>query len=129
MSLYGIRWSTRQSHGGECKYRGLAGLRRAAGYRSANDFAQSLGIPVSTYARYERNSGGIDSGIPLRSAWRIADRLNVTIDEVVGRGEPSAEGRDLNAFYDSLSAGGRAMLDEYVQYLSFREHILAAEGR
>ena len=111
------------------KYRGLARLRRAAGYRSANEFAQSLGIPVSTYARYERNAGGMDSGIPLKSAWRIADKLNATIDEVVGRGESGVVERDLNAFYESLSEVGRTMLDEYVQYLSFREHILAAEGR
>jgi transcriptional regulator with XRE-family HTH domain len=111
------------------KYRGLARLRKSAGYRSANEFAQSMGIPPTTYARYERNSGGPDSGIPLKSAWRIADKLNVTIDEVVGRGESGVVERDLNAFYESLSESGRTMLDEYVQYLSFREHILAAEGR
>ena len=111
------------------KYRGLARLRRAAGYRSANEFARSLGIPVSTYARYERNAGGPDSGIPLKAAWLIADRLNATIDEVVGRGEVADGGRDLDAFYRSLSESGKSMLDQYVQYLDFRERILAAEGR
>ena len=32
----------------------LADLRKAAGYRSSRDFAAVLGIPATTYSRYER---------------------------------------------------------------------------
>ena len=108
---------------------GLATIRKSAGYRSAKDFAQAMGIPVSTYARYERSSDGQDSGIPIRSAWAIADKLGTTIDAVVGREPASETERDLNAFYRSLSESGRSMFDEYVQFLDFRERVLATEGR
>ncbi len=108
----------------------LSQLRKAAGYHSAKDFALVLGIPASTYARYERKSNGPDSGIPLRAAWAIADKLNTTIDAIVGRfDEPEEQERDLNAFYRSLSDNGKVRFDEYVQFLDFRERIIAAEGR
>lgn len=111
------------------KYRGLASLRRSAGYRSASEFAQSMGIPASTYARYERNADGLGSGIPLRQAWAIADRLGTTIDAVVGRDDPTDAGGGLDSLYRSLSDSGRSMLDEYVRFLEFRERVLASEGR
>ena len=53
--------------------RTLQRLRREAGYRSAKEFAEALGIPGSTYARYERAGDGADCGIPLSAAWQIAD--------------------------------------------------------
>ena len=43
----------------------LADLRRAAGYRSSKDFAAVLGIPATTYSRYERTLADPDSGVPL----------------------------------------------------------------
>lgn len=108
----------------------LSQLRKAAGYHSAKEFARVLGIPASTYARYERNSDGPDSGIPMRAAWAIADKLNTTIDVIVGRfDEPDGQERDLNAFYRSLSENGKIRFDEYVQFLDFRERVIAAEGR
>ena len=68
-----------------CGKRTLQRLRREAGYRSAKDFAAVLGIPTSTYARYERQPEGPDCAIPLSSAWQIADALGCSIDLVVGR--------------------------------------------
>lgn len=59
----------------------LRELRRAAGYPSGSAFARALGIPASTYNRYEESPGSI----PLRGAWAIADALGVAIDAVVGR--------------------------------------------
>ena len=53
--------------------RTLQRLRREAGYRNAKDFAAVLGIPASTYSRYERAEEGPLCGIPLSSAWSIAD--------------------------------------------------------
>lgn len=107
----------------------LSRLRSAAGYRSGREFARALGISPSTYARYERDCDGPNPQIPIRAAWMIADKLDTSIDAVVGREGPAGEGRGLDAFYETLSEGGRAALDEYVRYLDFRERILAAEGR
>lgn len=109
----------------------LADLRRAAGYRSSKDFATALGIPATTYSRYERTLSDPESGVPIRAAWSIADKLGCSIDEVVGRGQAAggASERDLNAAYRALSEGGRARFDEYLQFLDFRDRLIATEAR
>lgn len=107
----------------------LADLRKAAGYRSSKEFAAALGIPATTYSRYERTLADPDSGVPLRAVWAIADRLHCSMDAVVGRDEASdGGGRDLNAAYRSLSEGGRERFDEYLQFLAFRDQLIA-QGR
>lgn len=108
----------------------LSDLRAEAGYGSAKEFAAVLGVPSSTYSRWERSAQGPASSIPMAAAWAIADKLGCTIDAVVGRDSDSEpEGRDYNAIYRSLSEGGKRILDEFTQYLDFRERILATEGR
>lgn len=108
----------------------LATLRRAAGYRNAKDFAALLGVPTSTYSRWERGARGPESRIPLCRAWQIADLLGCNIDAVVGRVDAPAPGeRDISARYRALSAGSRARLDEYVLFLEFRDRMIASEGR
>lgn len=110
----------------------LADLRREAGYRSSKDFAAALGIPATTYSRYERTLADPESGVPIRAAWSIADKLGCSIDQVVGRagGDEGGDGsRDLNAAYRALSEGGRARFDEYLQFLDFRDRLLATEER
>ena len=108
----------------------LADLRRAAGYRSSKEFAAALGIPATTYSRYERTLADPDSGVPLRAAWAIADKLNCTIDAVVGRDEADdANGRDLNALYRSLSDEGKKRLDDYLLFLEFSDRLVASKGR
>lgn len=108
----------------------LADLRREAGYRSSKDFAAALGIPATTYSRYERTLDDPDSGVPIRAAWSIADKLGCSIDAVVGRTGGEGDGsRDLNAAYRALSEGGRARFDEYLQFLDFRDRLIATEGR
>lgn len=105
----------------------LAELRREAGYRSSRDFAAALGIPATTYSRYERTLADPESGVPIRAARSIADRLGCSIDAVVGRADGAGEeGHDLNATYRSLSESGKTMLDEYVKFLDFRDRVLAA---
>jgi transcriptional regulator with XRE-family HTH domain len=105
-----------------CGRRTLQRLRREAGYRSAKDFARALSIPASTYARYERHPNGPDMPIPLASAWAIADALGCSIDLVVGREDIDAPGQGtLQTFYDSLSVGSRAMLEDYMAYLDYRD--------
>lgn len=108
----------------------LANLRRAAGYRSSKDFAAVLGTPATTYSRYERTLGDPDSGVPLRAARAIADKLNCTIDAVVGRDEvEDSNGRDLNALCHSLSDEGKKRLDDYLLYLDFSDRLVANQAR
>lgn len=106
----------------------LAQLRKAAGYRSAREFAATLGIPSTTYSRWERSAGDPSAPIPLHAAWAMADRLGCTIDAVVGRTTEDPD-RDLNAEYAALSESGRERLDEYLQFLGFRDRMIASEGR
>ncbi|MBR1830315.1 MAG: helix-turn-helix transcriptional regulator [Atopobiaceae bacterium] len=108
----------------------LSDLRSEAGYRNAKEFAEAIGVPASTYSRWERGGEGPVPPIPTAAAWAIADKLGTTIDAVVGRtSEPEGDGMDLNAFYRSLSEGSQGLLDEIVKWLDFRERVLATEGR
>lgn len=103
--------------------RTLQRLRRQAGFRSAKDFAEALGIPSSTYARYERAGDGTDCGIPLPAAWQIADKLGCSIDLVVGREDIDAP-RPCESMEDrinSLSRTGVEMLDDYLRFLVHRD--------
>ena len=117
-------------------YRAISGkrtlqrLRRQAGYRSAKEFAEALGIPSSTYARYERAGDGADCGIPLPAAWRIADKLGCSIDLVIGREDidaPATEG--IQPRYDALSPEGRALVDSYLSYVKLGERAARGRGR
>ena len=110
--------------------RTLQRLRREAGYRSAKEFAEALGIPGSTYARYERAGDGADCGIPLPAAWQIADRLGCSIDLVVGREDIDApEPEGIQPRYDALSADGRALVDSYLSYVELGERAARSQGR
>ena len=105
-----------------CGKRTLQRLRREAGYRSAKDFAAVLGIPASTYARYERQPEGPGCAIPLSSAWQIADALGCSIDLVVGRadidvvGAPTLDEREVD-----LSLSARETLAAFVDFLEQRD--------
>ncbi len=110
--------------------RTLQRLRRQAGYRSAKDFAEALGIPGSTYARYERAGDGAGCGIPLPAAWQIADALGCSIDLVVGREDIDApEPEGIQPRYDALSPEGRALVDSYLSYVELGERAARSQGR
>ena len=95
--------------------RNLQRLRIAAGYRSAKEFAEAVGIPAPTYSRYEQGDG---ARIPLRRAWIIADALGTSIDAVAGRASIDVqEEPTLQARYDALSASAREQLDGYLAFL------------
>ena len=103
--------------------RTLQRLRREAGFRSAKDFAESLNIPGSTYARYERAVEGPDCGIPLPSAWQIADALGCSIDLVVGREDIDArDAGTLDERVAALSLANQAMLTGFLEYLESLEN-------
>lgn len=108
--------------------RTLQRMRREAGYRSAKDFAESVGIPMSTYARYERAGDGPECGIPLPSAWAIADALGCSIDLVVGREDiDNVLGGSIQERVEALSRTGREMLEDYLRFLEFREEATASQ--
>ena len=65
--------------------RALQRLRREAGYRTANDFADAVRVQRQTYTMCERRTIGPSSGVPLSVLWVIADALGCPIDVVVGR--------------------------------------------
>lgn len=64
----------------------LQQLRKNAGYKSARIFAEKIGLNLSTYTSYEQ---GLAS-IPIDKAWLIADELNCSVDDLIGR-TPIAE--------------------------------------
>lgn len=108
--------------------RTLQRMRREAGFRSARDFAERVGIPMSTYARYERAGDGPECGIPLPSAWAIADALGCSIDLVVGREDiDAATGNSIRDRVEALSRTGREMHDDYLRFLEFRENANASQ--
>lgn len=94
----------------------LQKMRKEAGYRKAQDFADVLGMAASSYARYERDP----EKIPLKHAWAIADELGCSIDVVVGREEADPRG-EVQQFYDGLSEDGKELFDAFVEFVSFRE--------
>lgn len=105
----------------------LLELRKAAGYRSASDFAEAHGIPASTYARYESNPGKI----PLERAWELADALGTTIDAVVGRTvpDPSSARGEVQLEYDALCPEARALADELREFVRTKDERIRAAGR
>lgn len=113
-----------------CGKRTLQRLRREAGYRSAKDFAAVLGIPASTYARYERQPEGPGCAIPLASAWQIADALGCSIDLVVGRADiDAADTLTLDDRVAALSLNGQEMLCGFLGYLEQLDAEKAAPRR
>lgn len=105
----------------------LLELRKAAGYRNANDFAEAHGIPSSTYARYESNP----DKIPMDRAWQLADILGTTIDAIVGREAPApgtARG-EVQLEYDGLTPEARALMDELREFVLMKDEKIRARRR
>lgn len=101
----------------------LQELRKAAGFKTAKEFAAEMGIPPTTYSRYEATPDKIS----VEQAWKLADRLGVSIDLVVGRAAldaPAADPRDLRGpvqrAYDALSPRLRSSADEFLAFLAGR---------
>ncbi len=55
--------------------------REQAGYKSAAAFARAVGISAGRYRSYETGRRGIS----IEDAWKFADILGITLDELVGR--------------------------------------------
>lgn len=80
----------------------LQQLRKQAGYKSAAAFAEELGIKVGTYTTYEQGKASFS----IETAWDMADVLDVTLDELVGREWPPGSS-------PALTADERKLVDDY----------------
>lgn len=101
--------------------RTLQRLRREAGFKSAKEFAAYLGIPESTYSRYEQIADGPESRIPMKVAWVMADVFGCSIDLVVGREDIDEDEHSIQFQYNHLSKSGQERCDEYMQFLQYRD--------
>lgn len=63
----------------------LQELRKKAGWKSAKAYAEHLEMNPSTYTEYEQGR----VAMPIEKAWIIADDLDVSLDELVGRTPPA----------------------------------------
>lgn len=97
----------------------LQDLRKEAGFKTAREFAEALGIPAPTYARYEQTP----DKIPLKAAWHIADRLGCSIDMLVGRVQvdTSALKGEVQRFYESLSPESQDLFNEFRSFIAYRD--------
>lgn len=111
----------RSTNAQQMKSKSLQKLRKEAGFRTAKEFAQSIGIPPTTYARYEQCSDGLESRVPLKAAWIMADALDCSIDMVVGRIDIEAIDQNIQLFYDRLSKSSQQRFDEYMEFLQYRD--------
>lgn len=100
-------------------------LRREKGYRSAREFADSLGISPSSMSRYDNQP----ETIPTKVAWAMADRLDCSIDEVVGRMPVTSGKSELQEFYDSLHRWNKDLFDEFREFIEAREKRAASLER
>lgn len=72
----------------------LRKYREAAGYESAKDFAMELGIPYSSYMAYENKKREPKYDVLME----IADKLGVTIDELLGYVPQNNANRIINQY-------------------------------
>lgn len=96
----------------------LQAMRKRAGFSSAREFAEHMGINVKTYTNYEQ---GVSS-MTLERAWEFADVLNCSLDELAGR-EYHADGTRPS---DPLSA---EMFDLFPQLTTDRKRRLVETAR
>lgn len=87
----------------------LKDLRKAAGYKSAREFAEAVGINPSTYANYEH--GSREPG--LEQAASIARALGCSIDDIVGS-EAGLDGDEEYVLFAlrRVDADGRRLIRE-----------------
>ena len=69
----------------------LKEFRKMAGYSSADEFAEKMGMSVHTYRKYEQ--GVID--LYLDTACEFADEFGCTLEELIGRKPANGTGEFL----------------------------------
>ena len=85
----------------------LQELRKEAGYKSAKDFAEAIGMSESTYSRYESNPDNIN----MKAAIKLANFLHCSLDMVMGREPVNVEDMrgEVQKFYDSFPTRNSSM--------------------
>lgn len=97
--------------------KGLQELRKEAGYPSARSFAEAIGVPATTYIRYENNP----DRIPMKVAWQLADRLGASIDQVVGREATGEAQGQVQRAYDELLPRSQSEVRDMIAFFSQRD--------
>ena len=90
----------------------LMRLRKRAGYKSRDAFADEIGVNRHTYKSWETGT----AKMTLEQAYNCAVALNCTIDEIAGLEHPLASSDPhraaLERYYDDLDSEGHAVLAE-----------------
>lgn len=100
--------------------RALQKARKAAGWRSADEYASHMGLNTGTYTNYEQGRSSFNAD----QAWVFAEDLGCTVDELIGFDYSSRrEYTDplqalLNQYYTTLNNRKKATLVQFVQILS-----------
>lgn len=88
----------------------LRALRKDAGYTNRAAFAEDAGLPATIYSEVEQGR----TRLSYENAWKIADVLGISLDELGGRDWPGAgsaeddpERRELMGYFDDLNEEGR----------------------
>lgn len=100
----------------------LQHARLLAGYDSATDAANAMGVPVPTYAAHENGSRDFmrGRGGPIPGQ-RYAQFFKVNYDWLMtGRGEPKARPATLDARAQALDPDDQQRLREYLELLESR---------
>jgi hypothetical protein len=106
----------------------LQHARTLAGYDSATDAANAMGVPVPTYAAHENGSRDFRRGrggpIPGQ---RYAQFFKVSYDWLMtGRGEPKGRPSSLDARALALAPADQQQLREYLEFLEARASLKRA---
>ena len=65
----------------------------------------------------------------MGAAWRIADALECSINVVVGRYDDDVEAMRVQRMHDRLSPGSRERVDESLDFIEYRERMIASRRR
>jgi hypothetical protein len=95
----------------------LKAARIDAGYDTATDAAEAMGVPEQTYLAHENGSRGLS-----RSAARYATFYKVSLDWLVrGRGEAKpGQKHPLLKIYEEMPAQKQQQVIEYIEFLNTR---------
>lgn len=109
----------------------LRRIRKAAGYKSAKAFAEAIGMPPTTYSKYEQAADDGEISMPLKSAWTIADALGCTIDALVGREELPDLGMrgSIQRRYDALSSSNKELVEGFMDMIESHEERTEAQRK
>ena len=88
----------------------LRQLRKAAGYKSARQYAEHIGVPQQTYNNYETGFRKLS----LELACEICDDLGCTLDELCGRDEYVGSSY-IQRVYESVNDEGKQAIEQYAE--------------